>query len=196
MTSRIPWGPGQLYEQFSLAHTLSCSISLPTTPRLSLRSAVSTRAITTFHEPLTKSGRIAVGTTWVGFDSWSFGWSCSVSDLNGDIECIADDIHVWFPRWFIALAALGAAAVLGMAIHQATLFMNNSYDSGFTCFLPFNQPLLIAPRTEPYLIFAIVVSALTIILCLILSAKYSLYTHIGCIALLAILWLGTFVPSL
>jgi len=70
-----------------------------------------------------------------------------------------------------SLAALGAAAVLGMAIHQATLFMHNTYD-------------------KPYLIFAIVVAALTLILCLALATKYSLYTHIGCIALLAILWLA------
>jgi len=70
-----------------------------------------------------------------------------------------------------SLTALGAAAVLGMAIHQATLFLHNTYD-------------------KPYLIFAIVVAALTLIACLALSAKYSLYTHIGCIAFLAILWLA------
>jgi len=70
-----------------------------------------------------------------------------------------------------SLAAIGAAAVLGMACHQASLFMHNTYD-------------------KPYIIFAIVVSALTLIVCLILSARYSLYTHIGCIAVLAILWLA------
>ncbi|KAG9014428.1 hypothetical protein FRB93_013553 [Tulasnella sp. JGI-2019a] len=70
-----------------------------------------------------------------------------------------------------ALAALGAAAVLGMAIHQSTLFLHNHYD-------------------KPYLIFALVVSVLTLVVCLVLSMRYSFYTHIGLIALMAILWLA------
>jgi len=40
------------------------------------------------------------------------------------------------------------------------------------------------------LIFALVVSALTLVVCLILSMRYTLYTHIGCIAVMAILWLA------
>jgi len=70
-----------------------------------------------------------------------------------------------------SLAALGAAAVLGLASYQASQFINNKYD-------------------KPYLIFAIVVSALTLILCLMLSVRYSFRTHIGAIAFMAIIWLA------
>lgn len=45
------------------------------------------------------------------------------------------------------------------------------------------------------MIFAIIVASLTILLCMGLSARYSLFTHIGAIAFLAILWLGQFPYS-
>jgi len=70
-----------------------------------------------------------------------------------------------------AFASLGAAAVLGMASHQATLFLHNQYD-------------------RPYIIFAIVVSGVTLLACLGLSTRYTFRTHLPIIAVLAILWLA------
>jgi len=70
-----------------------------------------------------------------------------------------------------ALAALGALAILGLASYQATQFMNNKYD-------------------KPYIIFAIIVAALTLLACLMLSMRYSFRTHIGTLAILSVLWLA------
>jgi len=70
-----------------------------------------------------------------------------------------------------SFAALGAGAILGMGAHQATLFFDNPVD-------------------KPYLIFAIIVAILTLLASMVLSARYSLRTHIPVIAVLAILWLA------
>jgi len=70
-----------------------------------------------------------------------------------------------------ALCAISSAAVLGLAAYQAGVLMGNQYD-------------------KPYIIFALIVSAISLLMCGGLSIRYHFKTHVGAIAFMWILWLS------
>jgi len=69
------------------------------------------------------------------------------------------------------LCLIASAAVLGLSAYQSTLFMDGKYD-------------------KPFLITALTVSVVSVLASAALAFKYSFETHIGCIAILCILWLS------
>jgi len=71
----------------------------------------------------------------------------------------------------MALCFVASAAVCGLAAYQASLFIDQMFD-------------------KPYLIYALVVSVISIFASAFLAFMYSFNTHIGCIAILTILWLA------
>jgi len=80
-------------------------------------------------------------------------------------------------RFSIVRAAVFAAlfvtssATICLLSWQASMFLNNQYD-------------------KPYIIFGLIVSILSIFASAGLSARYDFHTHIGSIALFAVLWLA------